>query len=317
MDPKPEWLSKMQEGTQAYDQLADATARFRDISRPSDLVLDRSIQVALEKFQEANPAVEKQLDSFRSAMLSATSASRDLVEQQFKFAAEFSEAMSTLARLPNIDLEAIWQNNVAGARELAARGWFLCHDWSPAYYYGRCFALIRTGKWEECEQLLEDHYEEILPELRGELSREFPHRQRFLETAFQHHEEGSYISAIPLFLIQSDGIGKEIFGSSPVSKSNKGSLEKWLSQRIHGRGLKYLEGFLRLIHIRLPITANTDELGAFLNPLNRHAVLHGSDLTYATKRSSLKAVAWLQYVASFAFLKDAHVASASSAPTAK
>jgi hypothetical protein len=61
--------------------------------------------------------------------------------------------------------------------------------------------------------------------------------------AFQHHEEGNYISAIPLFLIQSDGIGTEIFGNSPVSRKSNRSLDKWLSQRIRGKGLRYMEGF--------------------------------------------------------------------------
>jgi hypothetical protein len=35
---------------------------------------------------------------------------------------------------------------------------------------------------------------------------------------------------------------------------------------------------------------------------NRHGVLHGFDLTYPSRRNSFKAIAWLQYVAGFAFL---------------
>ncbi len=230
-----------------------------------------------------------------------------MVEEQEKAVAAFSEALGAagkwISQLDQVDWETLRQNQVEGARELALLGWFLSHSLSPLSYYGRCFTLIRQGRREECERLLENHYEELVLTLRVELARQFPERKSFLETAFRRHDEADYVSAIPLFLIQSDGIGKEIFGSSPVSKRSVASLEKWLSQNIRGKGWSLMEGFLRIIHLRLPITANTDELGVFLNPLNRHAVLHGSDLSYATKRNSLKAVAWLQYVASFVHLK--------------
>ena len=140
----------------------------------------------------------------------------------------------------------------------------------------------------------------MLPNIRDRLSDQFPKRKAFLEEAFRLHDEGRYVSAIPLFLIQSDGIGQGIFGASPISKAKKNcaDLEKWINERVLGGWA--LDGFWRYILQTLPINADTDKLDAYTDPLNRHGVLHGLDLTYPSRRNSLKAIAWLQYVGSFA-----------------
>jgi hypothetical protein len=160
--------------------------------------------------------------------------------------------------------------------------------------------MIRAGRAEECELELEKHYEEELPTIRDLLFSQFPKRKAFLEEAFKLHDEGRYVSAIPLFLIQSDGIGQSIFGASPISKGKKSraDLEKWINQRVLGGWA--LDGFWRCILQILPINADSDKLDVYNDPLNRHGVLHGLDLTYPSRRNSFKAIAWLQYVGSFA-----------------
>jgi hypothetical protein len=65
---------------------------------------------------------------------------------------------------------------------------------------------------------LEKHYEEQVPAIRDELFSEFPKRKAFLEEAFRLHDEGRYISAIPLFLVQSDGIGEAFSEPRPSQK---------------------------------------------------------------------------------------------------
>jgi hypothetical protein len=80
-----------------------------------------------------------------------------------------------------------------------------------------------------------------VPAIRDELFSEFPKRKAFLEEASRLHDEGRYISAIPLFLVQSDGIGESIFGASPLSKKKREHLRKWVNQRLTKGG--FLEGF--------------------------------------------------------------------------
>lgn len=105
-------------------------------------------------------------------------------------------------------------------------------------------------------------------------------------------------------MAQSDGIGKSIFGTSPLSKSKEArkSLKKWLDARTTEGS--WFEEFWHSILRILPMTEDTDKLDAYEDPLNRHGVLHGSDLAYGTKIKSLKAIAWIQYVASFAILDE-------------
>ena len=160
--------------------------------------------------------------------------------------------------------------------------------------------MIRAGRAEECELKLEKHYEEELPTIRDHLFFWFPKRKTFLEEAFKLHDEGRYVSTIPLFLIQSDGIGQSIFGASPISKGKKSraDLEKWINQRVLGGWA--LDGFWRCILQILPINADTDKVDIYNDPLNRHGVLHGLDPSYPSRSNSFKAIAWLQYVGSFA-----------------
>jgi hypothetical protein len=164
--------------------------------------------------------------------------------------------------------------------------------------------MIRDGRWVECERELQEHYEERLVSIRDDLTTRFPERKTFLEEAFELHCEGRFVSAIPLLLAQSEGIGRSIFGTSPLSKSKEARkiLKKWLDERIIEGS--WLEEFWRSILRALSITEDTDKLDAYEDPLNRHGVLHGSDLTYGTKIKSLKAIAWIQYVASFAILDE-------------
>ena len=168
----------------------------------------------------------------------------------------------------------------------------------------RSLVMIRHDRWEECACELEEYFEERLPTIQKDLTTRFPQRKAILEEAFQHHCEGKYFGAILLFLSQSEGIGKDIFGASPISREPKNlqTLKDWVDQRVDRTDLfdEFWQSILRV----LPMTENTKRLGAYKDPLNRHLVLHGDDLTYGTKRNSLKAIAWIQYVASFAMLDD-------------
>ena len=48
-----------------------------------------------------------------------------------------------------------------------------------------------------------------------------------------------------------------------------------------------------------PINANDDALHSYGEPLNRHVVMQGLNFEHGTKRHSLKALSYLQYVSEF------------------
>ena len=136
-------------------------------------------------------------------------------------------------------------------------------------------------------------------------------RSKDSDEALSLHVEGRYFAAISLFLSQSEGIGRDIFGAFPISRNphNLELLKAWVEPRIHHEGM--FEEFWRSILRVLPINENTERLSAYEDPLNRHNVLHGKDLSYGNKKNSLKALAWIQYVASFTILDDSPVEQSS------
>ena len=283
-------------------------ARIEEAQKANHAFSNQMNRAAFALASELNQLAQAHSESFRqiaeqqaawsrsgaaAALERASAAASKLAQIDWEAMAELTELAN---RLPKIHWEAVARNIADGAEALALLGWFLPLA-APYFLYRELLEKIEAGQWEECECELEEHYEAFTPVIREELLEQFPERREFLERAFTHHEEGNYHSAIPLFLIQSDGIGESILGTSIFQKEN---VKKWVDPRVKGQG--WFEPFWRLIHQILPINAHTTKLGGYRNPLNRHAVLHGKDLTYATRRNSFKAIAWLQYIASFASL---------------
>jgi hypothetical protein len=271
---------------QRIEELQRVSQSWQKLMSPGLAALNEIGQQFPEGFGYMNRMMEQQIKLFQSGVYSA-----------------YFEQARKIHELASIDWEAAGREHAEGARELANRGWFITME-LPFNAHRHFCSMIRDGRWEECERELQEHYEKVLVSIRDDLSARFPERKIFLEEAFALHCEGRFASAIPLFLAQSDGIGKSIFGTSPLSKSPKARkiLKKWLDDRITGNS--WFEEFWRSILRVLPIIEDTDKLDAYEDPLNRHGVLHGSDMTYGTKIKSLKAIAWIQYVASFATLDN-------------
>jgi hypothetical protein len=102
---------------------------------------------------------------------------------------------------------------------------------------------------------------------------------------------------VALFLSISDGIGKRIFKASPLSKRQLEVIEEWVRSRRDEN--PFFGWFWATISKVLPMNDDTANLQGYVNPLNRHAVLHGLRSDHGTKRHSLKAVSWLEYVSQF------------------
>jgi hypothetical protein len=314
MSGEPEWMSAFRAQMAWVDRVAEVSNAYADLGRISQSIPDFEITRAADEYlRELQNTVETFQKQMSAALVVAPALSELFKNQAFGIAETFRQideqtraALSEAFKAPDwsalIDWEAMSRDLARGARELALRGWFVPLN-SPAHLHLDFLELIEEGRWDECERQLETYYEGQLPTIRSDLLNQFPERKTFLERAFERHEEADFVSAIPLFLIQSDGIGRSILGGlSPLSTRDHDKLEKWVDQRL--KDPDWFEGFWRNIHQVLPITANTNKLGGYLSPLNRHAVLHGIDQTYPSKRNSLKAIAWLQYVASFASLEE-------------
>lgn len=190
-----------------------------------------------------------------------------------------------------------------GAVALAERGWFISIEHSGLDVHPRVLRFIAEGRWDKGEAFMEAHFESICAELESQIVSVFPLRTDVLREAFALHREGRHFASTALFLIQSDGIGNELFAVSPVSRGKEQirKLENWINEHIGEKDIT--ERFWRAILGILKLRTKTEEWNPTSGDLNRHAVLHGLDASYGTRKNSLKALSWLQYVAGFSFLK--------------
>lgn len=192
---------------------------------------------------------------------------------------------------------------------LAKHGWFLSLFFGLSEFDAIASAAGQDIK--QLEKLLAEAYRTSVEEHVAEIVREFPEREFAIKPAVAAHLRGEYALSVPVFFAQADGIcastvGKHIFTGKQGGERHISSLA---TEEIAKLNLESEEGLmlLTLLEIALwsPLTehqpiafndARREEMG--YSGLNRHCVLHGESLDYATETNSLKAFSLLSYVAS-------------------
>lgn len=177
---------------------------------------------------------------------------------------------------------------------MGENGWYI--DWElPIPTIIAVAKGFSEGMAEESHEVLCQHYEERLDTIKENLIRSYPHRSLILSAAIEAHQEGKYYLAIPVFLSQADGICNEILGTQLYKKRNGIPAT---AQFIDSEDDRLITAMLHPLAIPLPISANIAERFMFPGALNRHAVLHGEDVTYGSQLNSYRAISLLFYVAS-------------------
>jgi len=182
-------------------------------------------------------------------------------------------------------------------RELASRGWFLSDSMNIGTIR-EILQLLGDANVSGAEALVESHLEESLDKIEKSLINRFGQYDAQIKEAFQLHIEKHFNGSVGLFIILSEGIGRNILKVSPLSRKDKNldKLRIWLAE--HSEDKDIFTWYWSLILEPLPI--NASKLDGFVAPLNRHEVIHGFSINHGTHRDSLKALSWLTYVASFA-----------------
>ena len=237
--------------------------------------------------------------------------------QSLDDAFRISDRFNQLARIAKSfptesELEALSEERNKAALILAKRGWFIPLGMTLGEHK-TLFKKIAEGKEGQAEDLVEKHLEAKLAKVEAKLVTQFPDLAAMLKEAFELHHNGKYFGSIALFLSLSDGIGQRIFQVSPVSsaKEKLSKIRKFVEPH---RDKDFLIGWAwNVIGEVLPVNDRTDNLHNYIDPLKRHAVLHGLCTDHGTKRNSLKAVSWLNHVSQFRNLLAARDATATDA----
>jgi hypothetical protein len=139
--------------------------------------------------------------------------------------------------------------------------------------------------------------------------RRFPHRRKMISEAFNAHWLGNHFASIPLFLILSEGIFREMSGGDLFSK--KSNTKKPTQKEDFINNLKSNEKVMPLMAYIVEAVVNGDVIslrfdnGDYLkypNVLSRNKILHGADYEYNNKTNAFKALSQFEFVIDSVYL---------------
>ncbi|MCP9292728.1 hypothetical protein [Gracilimonas sediminicola] len=187
---------------------------------------------------------------------------------------------------------------------LAKRGWFVPFHFADFGVFKRYEALINNGEHEVIENDVQQYIKDHLSVFKHQCQKFYPERNKIISSAFEAHVEGKYELSIPVFLAQGDGIFEELIGTTFYSNDEKKlkKIKRNLLARLAENGhptsttslsyllLKQLEEE-SLLHENFSEIEKRKNHDPNLNPLNRHTILHGRDVDYASEANSLRTIA--------------------------
>jgi len=189
---------------------------------------------------------------------------------------------------------------------LAEKSWYISLD-LPIDLPRKIADLIVEGKDDEIEKAMQNYARLRVARVKEKVIKLYPQRKRILEDAFLAHQKKLYSLSIPIFLIQAEGISKEILGVSLYAKKNnipntKNKLAEQINKMKVGSIIIKPESYTNVLfeYFRFPtgININTKKQknikkkkdNCSVEYLNRHSVLHGENLNYAIEANSLRAI---------------------------
>ena len=124
----------------------------------------------------------------------------------------------------------------------------------------------------------------------------FPKRAQILSAAFRAHSQKTFTLSVPAFLAQADGVCSELLGVGVYSRSKR--VPKTASAVEQFKHDELLSSLLEPLRVAGALNAYEDERHQYPDVLNRHEVLHGKSLDYATELNSFRAISLLSYLCS-------------------
>jgi hypothetical protein len=186
--------------------------------------------------------------------------------------------------------------------QMVEHGWFFNPTMDAATFFYLA-DLVNSKKGEELDRKMSDYFRGQLAAIETDLIAKNPDRGRILSEAFEAQRGNKYVLSIPVFLAQIDGISKELLGAEYFRYAESKNSPAKLIQQITGD--YFLESALRALIPKGPMRASAGDRERLNCPpiLNRHAVLHGEDLSYGTELNSLKAISLLNFMSEMQHLK--------------
>ncbi|NQV17637.1 MAG: hypothetical protein HQ534_03755 [Armatimonadetes bacterium] len=183
-------------------------------------------------------------------------------------------------------------------QDLAYRGWYISKEMElPEITLLAEF--ITNKKYDKLDNYMCDVIESKLDQIEKEIIQKYPNRKKIIQSAFCAHKKGVYELSVPVFLIQADGICNELLRVHLYRKKNKKlltaiAIEEYVSNVIMSALVEPLRNISGL-------NVSTDYKNQYPIILNRHEVIHGSDLNYCKKEKSFQTISLLYYLISVVY----------------
>lgn len=175
---------------------------------------------------------------------------------------------------------------------MAENGWYFDSEITLSALW-KIKELIEIGELEMVETTFANHFENKIDHILNYILEEFPHRKRIIQSAFSAHLEEKYELSIPILLAQADGICNEKLGGYFFIKKN-GKPET--SESILTKDNEFEKALGTIFTISSSINKSRHEREKNYNQMNRHEILHGDSLNYATRINGLKSISFIFHV---------------------
>jgi hypothetical protein len=245
-----------------------------------------------DKNGTSHPATIRQSLTELSQTINSTF-STDFVEQIKAVFEDLGEQLYKILQAVKVALDRLPPELQQLIPLLADRGWFVSDEIPVSIlpYLKKQFELKNLGRVDEC---MANCIREVAPSILSSAIKDFPRRTEILSAAFKAYDAKEYALSIPILLIQAEGICQDILSVKLFSKKKGVPVTKSALEPLPNDPLT--EAMLSPLMTGCGITANENERQEYPNAFNRHEILHGIDVEYASEINALKAISLLGYM---------------------
>jgi hypothetical protein len=176
---------------------------------------------------------------------------------------------------------------------LAEHGWYLSLEMSMVETV-EIAKLFSEGHLNAANKRMVDFYKKNQSSVEETVRKYFPLRKQIIKTAFEAHRKRKYELSIPVMLTQADGICNDLVGTH-LFRRRKGSPATLQFANQFATDV-FLSSLLEPLRREGQIRVDTRRLKTTSGVLNRHGILHGSIVDYASEENSFKVISLLSYL---------------------
>jgi cell fate (sporulation/competence/biofilm development) regulator YmcA (YheA/YmcA/DUF963 family) len=203
---------------------------------------------------------------------------------------ELSQSMADIGKRLQIYLEKTPEHLLIIARH----GWFIELD-SEMKLPSNIVYEIENGNVLKADEQLIEYYNSNIGRIFDELVDRHPSRTPIFKEILSSYNSDKHFTLIPCVLSQIDGICHDFTKKKFFIKNKKSHLPE-ITLEIENATGNFIDLFLSPLQNQTPINAWEKDPVKYPCNLNRHEIIHGTNIIYGTKINSLKCISLLKYI---------------------